>query len=259
MLNPTTNKAELYRFLSQSPELQLYAIGDLEDYFWSRCRYFAHWENGQIVAVIVVYQTPDLPIVLALGDRTDLLSSMLVELLPTLGERVYAHVSDGCVPAVQSVMRTTYHERQRRMILRQHPQPAAHTEAITVFGPADAERLSNFYQLSYPNNWFDPDMLSQHTFTGYVHHHQLVSVAGIHVYSPTYQVAALGNIATHPDFRGQGFAGQCIAALCEQLLTTVELIGLNVHSENTSAIQCYEKIGFETFADFSEMILERVG
>ena len=39
----------------------------------------------------------------------------------------------------------------------------------------------------------------------------LVSVAGIHVYSPEYDVAALGNITTHPDFRGQGLGRKVTA------------------------------------------------
>jgi ribosomal protein S18 acetylase RimI-like enzyme len=79
----------------------------------------------------------------------------------------------------------------------------------------------------------------------------------LHSYSETYRVAALGNITTHPDFRGQGYAQQCTEALCRQLEKAVDLIGLNVRGDNVAAIHTYKKTGFEPVYEFSEMMLEQ--
>lgn len=84
----------------------------------------------------------------------------------------------------------------------------------------------------------------------------LVSVAGVHIYSQEYKVAALGNITTHPQCRGQGLGTLVTAKLCQALLEKVEHIGLNVKADNKSGIACYQKLGFERIAAYEEFALE---
>jgi predicted GNAT family acetyltransferase len=85
----------------------------------------------------------------------------------------------------------------------------------------------------------------------------LVSVAGVHVYSREYRVAALGNITTRPDSRGQGLATIVTARLCQELLSAgIEHVGLNVRADNRSAVACYERIGFQRVADYGEYTVE---
>jgi ribosomal protein S18 acetylase RimI-like enzyme len=68
----------------------------------------------------------------------------------------------------------------------------------------------------------------------------LVSAAGIHVYSPRYKVAALGNIATAPEFRGQGIGTTLVSMLYEDLLADgIVAVGLNVDSKNTGAFKIF--------------------
>src|SRR5207249_10409817 len=90
-------------------------------------------------------------------------------------------------------------------------------------------------------------------YYGIRHGTSLVSAAGIHVYSPQYKVATLGNVTTHPDYRGQGLGTAVCAKLCQALLQTVEHIGLNVKADNTSAIASYMRLGFEHIASYEEL------
>jgi predicted GNAT family acetyltransferase len=84
-----------------------------------------------------------------------------------------------------------------------------------------------------------------------------VSVAGVHVYSPRYKAAALGNITTRRDVRGHGLATIATARLCQELLRAgIEHVGLNVQADNRSAIACYTKLGFERVADYGEYTVE---
>jgi predicted GNAT family acetyltransferase len=83
----------------------------------------------------------------------------------------------------------------------------------------------------------------------------LVSVAGIHVYSTHYRVAALGNITTHPAHRGRGLAARATAALCQSMRHDMNHMGLNVNAENSAAIACYRSIGFERIAEYGEFML----
>jgi predicted GNAT family acetyltransferase len=121
----------------------------------------------------------------------------------------------------------------------------------------DLAEVTEFYQRSYPGNWFDPRMLETGQYFGLREQGALVSVAGVHVYSPQYRVAALGNIATLPDCRGQGFARRVTAAVCRSLLSSVDYIGLNVKADNSPAIRCYQRLGFETVTSYGEFALRR--
>ena len=119
-------------------------------------------------------------------------------------------------------------------------------------GPEQLGELTTFYARSYPGNWFDPRMLETGCYFGIRRDDQIVCAGGVHVYSASYRVAALGNIATDPECRGQGLAQQVTAQLCRSLLATVDTIGLNVKVDNSAAIACYRKLGFETAAEFDE-------
>ena len=47
---------------------------------------------------------------------------------------------------------------------------------------------------------------------------RLVAVAGTHLVSPTYGVAAVGNVFTHPGHRRQGYASAATSAVVTELL-----------------------------------------
>jgi ribosomal protein S18 acetylase RimI-like enzyme len=123
----------------------------------------------------------------------------------------------------------------------------------------DLIEIQEFYAVSYPNNWFDSRMLETEKYYGYFTNKKLVGISGIHVFSKEYKVAALGNIAVHPDFRGKGIAYKLTSALCFDLQTCVDIIGLNVKSDNFHAIKCYQKIGFEKIGTFEECCFKNIG
>ena len=79
----------------------------------------------------------------------------------------------------------------------------------------------------------------------------------MHVYSAAYRVAALGNIATAPAHRRQGLGRAVTAAVCQSLLATVDVIGLNVLADNAAARRCYEGLGFTDVCEYDEVLLER--
>ena len=208
--------------------------------------------------LVLVYQMEDLPVLMALGESNHQDMLPLIEaVLPTLGPRVYAHLSPGLEAPFLSQFRCTYHETQVRMIQRRRPERPAISATTVWLGPDDAERLSAFYQHAYPENWFDPTMLEVHPFAGLEQDGQLVSAAGIHCLSRSFGSTALGSITTAPACRGQGYALATTIELCSALRRVAPHIGLNVHAQNVAAQRTYAKAGFDTVAEFSEMMLER--
>ncbi|HEX4607636.1 MAG TPA: GNAT family N-acetyltransferase, partial [Urbifossiella sp.] len=113
------------------------------------------------------------------------------------------------------------------------------------------------YAASYPGNWFAPRMLETGCYYGVRRGGELVSVAGVHVYSPRYGAAALGNITTRPDHRGRGLGAAVTARVCRELLRAgVACVGLNVKADNAAAVRCYQALGFEPVADYAEYAVE---
>jgi predicted GNAT family acetyltransferase len=99
-------------------------------------------------------------------------------------------------------------------------------------------------------------MLETGRYVGIRRDRELVCVAGVHVWSPTWRVAALGNVATLPAARGNGLATAACATLCRILLDDgIETISLNVRADNHAAIRAYEKLGFAHAADYDEVEL----
>jgi predicted GNAT family acetyltransferase len=120
----------------------------------------------------------------------------------------------------------------------------------------DLPELERFYAASYPNGGFTAAALQPGRYAGLRLDGVLVGVAGVHAWSAAYRVAALGNVATHPAFRGRGVAARVTASLCRWLLDTVDHIGLVVMADNHAAIRSYEKIGFSHHSDVEACSLE---
>jgi len=131
-------------------------------------------------------------------------------------------------------------------------------EAVDPLGPAELEEVERFYARAYPGTWFQARMLETGRYVGIRRDGALVCLAGVHVWSPTWRVAALGNVATLPEARGAGLATAACARLCRLLLDDgIETISLNVRADNAAAIRAYEKLGFGQAADYVEVVLER--
>ena len=122
---------------------------------------------------------------------------------------------------------------------------------------SDLDEVLAFYERAYPGTWFEPRMLETRRYVG-IRDGELLCVAGVHVWSPAWRVAALGNVATLPEARGRGLATTACADLCRLLLDDgIEVIALNVRADNRSAILAYERLGFAHAADYVEVPLQR--
>ena len=100
---------------------------------------------------------------------------------------------------------------------------------------------------------FSPAQLQQGVFYGILVRGQVVAAAGTHLISPTYGVAAVGNILTHPDYRERGYGTVTTSAVVAELLQRgIRDIILNVGQDNAGAIRIYERLGFQRYCPFFE-------
>ncbi len=245
-------------FLQKDPCLHLYEIGDLDDFFWPYTTWYALQEGREIQQVVLIYIGMSLPVLWGLTrGPTERLGDLLRGIVPFLPRRIYTHLSEGALPALGDSFAAESHGVHYRMALTDPSRLAGvDTSEVTLLSPHDVHNLQQLYSLSYPGHWFDPRMLETGCYFGIRRGKAVISVAGIHVYSPRYRVAAIGNVTTHPQYRGQGLGTAVCSKLCQHLLETVDHVGLNVKTDNVAALACYHKLGFEIIAEYEELMLE---
>lgn len=249
------DRAELATHFGHDPQLHVYELGDLEDLFWPRTDWY-RLEPGGPVALL--YRAPGLPTLVCMGreDSRGARERLLTALQPLLPDRVEVHLGVG---GVEPLLATGWSQLRAVPHLRLalatgelvEPGSDVDPEELTA---GDLPPLLELYARAYPGNWFDPGMLATGQYLGAwaPGRGRLLAVAGVHVYSESQRIAALGNVATDPDARGQGLATALVAALCRRLSATVDHVGLNVRADNTAAIRLYQRLGFRRVAEFTE-------
>lgn len=251
------DKAEIAAFLRADVPLNIYAIGDLDDFFWPYMQWYGWREAGELRAVALLYGAPRLPILIALSSDPEPMVELLKAVRHDLPPRFYAHCSPGVDGVFEETHRMTAHGPHFKMILRDRTKLAGYDGPDVVpLGPGEADEVQRFYETSPTNTWFDRRMLQSGQYYGCRDERKLVSVGGIHVYSPEYRVAAVGNVITHPDWRGRGLATAVTARVCQSVGETVDHIGLNVKADNAPALACYRRLGFEVAAEYGEFVVE---
>ncbi len=121
----------------------------------------------------------------------------------------------------------------------------------------DLPAIQALYKESYPENRLDPRMLETGRYYGIRDKNRMISIAGVHVFSSQYRVAALGNITTLPEYRKKNFGSRVTARLCRSLMNEGIDVGLNVKSDNLAAKSFYRQLGFETVASFNEFMVQK--
>lgn len=249
------NKEEIESFLRRNVPLHIYELGDLDDFYWPHTTWYAIREGRKVRALLLLYTAEELPVVLALseGEEVPLQGELMRSIVHLLPRRFYGHFTPGIEDALSQGYVLTPTGANVRMLLRDaRPLEEVDTASVLRLSMSDVGELTEFYELSYPGHHFSPGMVKTNMYWGVKKEGTIVSVAGVHVCSQSYGVAALGNIATHPDFRKRGLGTAVTAKLCTALLGFVESIGLNVRTDNATAISMYKRLGFNIEAEFNQ-------
>jgi RimJ/RimL family protein N-acetyltransferase len=254
------NKVELENFFRKNAGLNIYQIGDLDSFYWNYTKWYGLKDNNKLKAVMLLYTALELPVLLALSPENELcyLKELVSSCIKVLPSRFYSHLSPGVDEILKKDCKLNLHGHYCKMLLTHKRNLEQFDLSLTTSLRSDnLNEINTLYKESYPENSFDHRMLETNMYFGIRINGRLICVAGVHVYSEQYKVAALGNITTHPDFRGKGYGTITTARLCKELLNHIGTIGLNVGKDNNGAIRCYEKLGFEIIAPYNEIMVEK--
>ena len=253
------DKSKIETFLRGNVFLNIYGLGDLDDFFWPYTTWFALTDTAGVQAIALMYTYGSLPCLHALAedDKVIYTEELLRCLIPILPRSFDAHLSLG----LESILAEHYtlrpHGKHYKMALTNKSLlPNFDTSQIVGLSMSHLSEIISLFKKTYPGNFFEPRMLETKQYYGIRRSGELISAAGVHVYSRRYRVAALGNITTHPNYRGRGYGTTVTTKVCQSLLCDIDHIGLNVKADNTSAIKCYERLGFEVIDSYGEFEVE---
>jgi RimJ/RimL family protein N-acetyltransferase len=250
----TTDRALLDAFLGQDRLYAAYAICDLEEREFGRTRWGAAYDGDDLIAVGMEYTGPT-PQPLFVMGRPDGISAVLRDVIRPRAAYIAARTV--MLPAVEAHYRVDPGPQMVRMWVdrsRFRPYPATVQRLL----PVEIGELNRLYQLGFAS-WLPSGAIADGVYFGMRVNGQLVAAAGTHVVSPAARLAVVGNVLTHLDYRGRGFATAVTGAVTAELLRSCDEIVLNVRADNPPAINAYRRLGFVEYARFEERLIHRLG
>ena len=252
------DKNTIEQILRRNVHLHIYGIGDLADFFWPYTTWYASDSDTGFGDIALLYTGQSVPTLLALSDTPDGMRDLVDSILHLLPQHFYAHLSLG----VESILAENFQldsrgKHWKMALMDRSAIDASDCLEAVALDTRDLKALVAFYDRCYSGHWFDPRMLETKQYFAVKKGGTLISAGGVHVYSSEYRVAALGNIATAPEYRNKGYARQVTARTCQSLLRAGCEIGLNVKADNDAAISSYNKLGFKIVASYGEYRVER--
>lgn len=122
--------------------------------------------------------------------------------------------------------------------------------------PADVDELNRLYQLGFRTG-FPASVVADGIYFGIRVRGHLVSAAGTHVINPVEGMGVVGNVMTHTDYRGHGFAKMVTSAVTAELLDQLTDVALNVHADNGPAVAAYARLGYRVHCPLEERLGRR--
>lgn len=251
----TTDRALLRAFLERDRIYAAYAICDLDDREFPRTRWGAAWSAGSIVATVLEYSGGSPQPLLAIGSDEGIVAILRDVIRPRVA---YVASLPVALPAIQTRYRLDAGPQMVRMWVDRARFRPAEDPGLERLGPTDAMELNRLYQLGF-GAWLPPSAIGEGVYYGLRVQGKLVSAAGTHVVSTAARLAVVGNVLTHGDYRGRGYATAVTGAVTAELLKSCDHVVLNVRADNPSAISAYRHLGYAEHIRFEERLARRIG
>jgi ribosomal protein S18 acetylase RimI-like enzyme len=249
------DKEEIFGILQQDRLYAAYAIGDLESGLFEKCQWAAAYEDGKAKALCLLFKGLAPNAVFCMGESAGLAVILGSVLRPG---RVFFAARPEHMPSLRAFYDLDPAETLIRMALTAaefHPDEG---RAVRLTSQ-DIHGLNTLYRMG-GGTGFASYQVSQGAFYGILRDGKIVATAGTHVISPKYGIACVGNVFTHPDYRGHGYAAACTSAVVRDVLAAgCRDVVLNVRQDNSPAIQVYTRLGFTENSRYQEACATRKG
>ena len=255
----SSDRAEIAAFLNRDRLYAGYALCDLEEEYADACQWFlVHDAGGDVRGLAMEFGRLDPVVLFLMGAPEAVRAPLEHDLAP-------AFIQVSAQPAHLPALEPRYRLRHVREMLRMAVSkadfcPAREQERAELLTTRDLAELNRIYRMA-SGTAFAPYQLESGIFYGIKVEGRLVSTAGTHVISPTERIVAVGNVFTHPHFRGRGYAQAVTGAVTAEALRRFgpdqpgepeATAILNVRADNAPAVAAYTKLGYGEACRFVE-------
>jgi ribosomal protein S18 acetylase RimI-like enzyme len=251
----TTDRALLRGFLERDRLYAAYAICDLDDREFGKTRWGAAWSGGSVVALVMEYSGASPQPLFTMGREDGIVAILRTVIRPRLA---FIAGLPAAMPSIAMAYRLDGGPQMVRMWVDRGRFRPADDPAVERLAPSDASELNRLYQLGF-GAWLPPHAIGEGVYYGLRVRGGLVAAAGTHVVSPSARLAVVGNVLTHADYRGRGYATAVTGAVTAELLKSCDDIVLNVRADNPPAISAYRHLGYAEHVRYEERLAHRLG
>lgn len=240
--------ARIREILRPRVEYTAYALGQLEPGLFERSRWF--WSRGDTGTGLVLHSRGGLgDATFVMGDPDAVGAILSIHPGPT-------HTYITCQPQHLDTLKREYRLATQQPMIRMAVTPDAFVphrgvQAVAL-GGVDIRRVNALYSTEGNPSYYVPEHIESGVYRGVVSEGRLVAVAGTHVVSRQERVAVVGNVFTHPAYRGRGFATAATSAVTESLFQYCDHVALTVDPNNLPAVHAYERLGYREVCQLVE-------
>ncbi len=122
----------------------------------------------------------------------------------------------------------------------------------------DVAAVNALYALDDRSAQYSGRQIEQALYYGAFEVGRLVAIAGTHVVSPMMSLGVVGNVLTHPSYRGRGLATHVTSLVTQAIFAMgCSLAVLTADPLNTPAVRAYTRLGYQPGATIVEARLQR--
>jgi len=248
----SSDRALLRAFLERDRLFSAYALCDLDDREFMRTRWGLATVDTQPIALVLQYAGYSPQPLFVLGDNAGI-AAVLDEVIRPRTAYVASRTEN--LPAISTSYRVDSGPPMVRMwVDREHFRPGSGD--VRRMLPVEIGELNRLYQLGF-SAWLPANAIADGVYYGLRVGGRLVAAAGTHVVSPDARLAVVGNVMTHADFRGRGYAKAVTGAVTAELLRFCDQVVLNVRADNPPALAAYRRLGYQVYVTFEERLIHR--
>ena len=240
VVQPVADIATIRSILAPRVEYTAYALGQLEPALFPRTRWF--YARGTTGTGLVLHSRG------GLGDATFVLGypdavSAILSIHPGPAQ-TYATCQPQHLDALRKYYRLANQQPMIRMGVTRATFTPVHAHHAVALTGIDIRKVNALYGSEGGPSYYIPEHIDSGVYRGVVENGRLMAVAGTHVVSRQEGVAVVGNVFTHPEARGKGYATATTSAVTESLLEYCDHVVLTVDPNNTPAVAAYARLGF---------------
>lgn len=241
---------------ARHPLIHPYGLADVR-LFWDRSVWWRDARCPEAVVGVLDLPGSPIPVVYAISAAVEDPTRALVSQLArdgALGPRFVITGPRRLTDNVAPTHRTRWARDHVKLACTRPEMLPPPDPRVRLVGHDDLDQLHRLFD-SDPSagDFFHAGLLDDGWYRGIEEEDgTLLSVAGTHVVDAVSGVAALGNVATHPDARRRGLGRATVATLTRELLAAGLQAGLNVAVDNLGARALYEQLGFAWVLDYEE-------